>query len=385
MNIPLYIAITLLLGLFGGKAAALIKLPSVTGYIVLGLIIGPSFFNIITKGMIYKFSFINDLALGILAFSIGTELHRSIFKRLGKTLVILSLGDIILTFILVFGSSYILGVPMNMAIILGVLAMTVSPSGVYSIVKEYGTKGEFTRNVLALVAMDNLICILLFGLVTAILQGIETATIGGANLLFSLGKEIGFAILIGIFTGVLMSIVAQRKRNINKLLVFLLGIILLNTGLAIELRLSALLINIVSGAVITNLVNRNFMITSTLERIELPIFVIFLTLAGAKLDVGILVSVGFAGVAYIFGRFFGKIFGTYIASGFTRLPRRIRNNIGIALTPQSGVAIGLSIIAEQKLPGSNGVITGIVLSGVIFFEIIGPLLLKQALRNTGEI
>ena len=385
MNSPLYLAITLLVGLIGGKMAAIIKLPSVTGYIVFGMIIGPSFLNIITKEMIKGFSFINDLALAILAFSIGTELHRAVFKRLGKTLFLVSLGDILLTFTLVSGSAFLLGISINFAIILGILAMTVSPSGVYSIVKEYGAKGLFTKNVLALVAIDNLLCIILFGLATAILQGVETATIRGMDLVIILSKEIGFAILIGVFSGTLISIILKRKQNNNKFLVLLLGIILLNTGLAIELNLSALLINIVCGAVVTNVINRKFIISSTLERVELPIFVVFLTLAGAKLDINILSSVGFIGVAYVLGRLIGKVFGTYIASGFTNLPGKIRNNVGMALTPQAGVAIGLSIVAEQKLTTSNGIITGIVLSGVIVFEIIGPLLLKQALRNTGEI
>lgn len=385
VNTPLYISVILLIGLVGGKIASKAKLPSVTGYILFGLIIGPSFLDIITYDIIYKFYFINDLTLAILAFSIGTELHRSIIMKLGKTLVIVSLADNIMTFTFVALSAYILGVSLDLAIILGILAMSVSPTGVYAIVKEYRARGQFTRNVLALVAINNLVCIILFGLATAIFLGLETATIEGMDLIINLVKEIVFTIFIGAFTGLFLSLVIKRKRNSNKFLVLLLGVVLLNTGLAREMLLSALLINIVSGAVVINLTNQKSTISSNLERIEPPIFVLFLTLAGTKLNIYILSSFGFVGVVYIFGRLIGKIFGSYVGAGIASLPRKIRNNIGMALTPQAGVAIGLSIIAEQKLSSSNGIITGIVLSGVIFFEVIGPLLLKKALRNTGEI
>ncbi|AKL96854.1 transporter, CPA2 family [Clostridium aceticum] len=385
MNAPLYVGIILLIGLVGGKAASKINLPSVTGYILFGLLLGPSFTNIITKETIKSLQFVNELALGILALSIGAELHRLVFKKFGKTLLLVSLGDELVTFCSVFLFTYLLGLQLQLAIVLGILAMTVSPSGVFSIVKEYKTKGEFTKNLLALVAIDNLICIFVFGIVTAILQGIGNVDIGGTTLFILLITEISLAIILGILGGLAVSYMIKKKTNNNKFLVFLLGLILLNIGIANHFNLSALLINMVKGATIVNLTNKKLVLSSTLERVELPIFVLFLTLAGAKLDLSILGSVGIVGIGYIGGRLLGKIGGSFIFSNFTSLDMQIKKNIGMALTPQAGVAIGLSIIAEQKLPASGGIITGILLTGVIFFEIVGPLMLKQALKNTGEI
>jgi len=385
MNHSLYIGIVLLGGLIGGKVASKCKLPSVTGYILFGLLLGPSFANIINQEVIISLKFINHLALGILSLSIGTELHHGLIKQLGKTLFFLSLGNGLITFLIVSSLTYTLGLDIQLSIVLGVLAMSVSPSGVVTIIKEYGAKGKFTQNILALVAMDNLICIIIFGIVTAIIKGASSSEVGGILLVTSIIEDIILTIILGLLAGIMISFTMRRILNSNKFLVFLLGVILLNTGFALQFGLSALLLNMITGASITNLPNSKLTLSSTLEKVELPIFIFFLTLAGAKLDLSILQDIGVVGVGYIVGRLCGKVGGSLISSRLTPLESKFRRNIGIALTPQSGVAIGLSVMAEQKLPQSMGVITGIVLCGVIFFEIIGPLLLKQSLKNMGEI
>lgn len=385
MNATFYIGLVLLTGLVGGKVTSKFNLPSVTGYILFGLLLGPSFFNIINKDMITSFQFVNELALGILALSIGLELHRRVIRKYGKTLFFVSLGEVLITFVLVFSLTYLAGIAIDLAITLGVLAMTVSPSGVFAIVKEYRARGRFTSNLLALVAIDNLICILIFGITMAVLEGVGTSDVGGVTLYLTVFKEIFMAILLGALSGLVISFFIRKKPASGNFLVLLLGVILLNTGIANLLNLSPLLYNMAAGATITNLIINKTLVASALDRIELPIFVLFLTLAGAKLDLSIIGSVGLVGMAYIIGRLVGKIGGSFISSKLTSLNSKVGRNIGMALTPQAGVVIGLSIIAEQRLASSNGTITGIILTGVIFFEIVGPLLLKKSLKNMGEI
>jgi Kef-type K+ transport system membrane component KefB len=383
MNYPLYVAVILFVGLLGGKIASKFKLPSVTGYIIFGLLLGPSFTNIITKDVLKSMQFVNHLALGILALSVGAELHLGMFKKYGKSLFFVSIGSGIFTFSLTTILTYLLGLDIKLSLVLGVLAMTVSPSGVFSIIKEYRASGVFANNVLALVAIENLLCIVTFGIITAIFQGLQSTNSSGAMLILTVVIEILFAVILGALTGITTSYAIKKRFNNNKFLVFLLAIILLNTGLAIQYNLSALLLNITTGAVVVNLTNKKITLSSTLERVELPVFVLFLTLAGAKLDLSVISSVGLVGIGYIAGRLLGKIGGSFIGSTFTDLETNIQKNIGMALTPQAGVAIGLSVIAEQKLPHSAGIITAILLSGIIFFEIVGPLLLKRSLKNTG--
>nr|WP_279381045.1 cation:proton antiporter [Alkaliphilus hydrothermalis] len=378
-------AIILLVGLVGGKLASKARLPSVTGYIIVGLLMGPSFANVITKEMVYSLQFVNHLALGMLAIAIGAELHRKVFKKNGRILFLVSLGDNLGTFIMVALITFILGLPLAFSLVLGVLSMTVSPSGVLSIIKEYRGKGPFVRSIMTLVAIENLNCIIVFGITTAILQGVTSSDLQGGALILNMLIELGLALMIGILSGGFLAFLIWRKTNENKFMVMVIGFIFLNSGIGEIYGLSAILINMTTGALVTNLVEENNILSNALEKIELPIFVFFLTLAGAKLDLAILPKIGLVGVGYIVGRLGGKLAGSYISAKLTNIGKRYRRNLGIALTPQAGIVIGLSIEAEQRLPQFNGLITGIVLSGVVFFEIVGPILLKQALKNTGEI
>jgi uncharacterized membrane protein YadS len=190
--------------------------------------------------------------------------------------------------------------------------------------------------------------------------------------------------LIGVAAGYVIVHFLKKKIGNSQFLVILLGMILLNVGIAAQFHLSAMLVNIVTGIVITNLRNRSMTLSATIERVQLPIIIVYMTLAGARINLAIAAALALSGGAYIFGRFTGKVLGSYLLSGLTDLTRNVRRNIGLGLTPQAGITVGLSILAEQKIPEAQGIITGIVLTGVVFFQVIGPILVAKALKNTGE-
>lgn len=384
MTYSLYIALLLLVGLGGGWLATKVNLPSVTGYILSGLILGPSFLNIITGDVYQSLAFVNELALGILAITVGAELHREMIKKLGKELAILSIGNTALSFILVTAGTYFMGMPLTYASILGALSLTVSPAGVVSMVKERKAKGEMTQTLLGLVAFDNLVAILVFGFVVAFVETTGNVNVDEFSLILAVLSDILFAALIGVASGFFASFFIRKELTNDKLLVILGAVILFNSGIASVLGLSPVLVNIVSGATITNLTNRKVLVAQVINRMELPIFVIFLTLAGAHLDVAIFATVGLIGLAYIICRSLGRYLGAFIFSRFTSLKKKGRQNIGFGLLPQAGIAIGLATIAEQSVPGTTGILTGVILTGALAFEIGGPLLLSSALKWSGE-
>ena len=384
MTTTLYVSLLLLVGLTGGWLTSKINLPSVTGYILSGLILGPSVLNIITGDVYNSLGFVNELALGILAISVGTELHRNMIKRLGRDLTILSVANTLLSFALTTAFTYFLGLPITYALVLGALSMTVSPSGVVSMVKETRARGEMTQTLLGLVAFDNLITIIVFGIVVAFVTSVGNTDANNLTLILSVFLDIIFAGLIGLGVGLFVAFFIRQMLPNDRLLVIIGAAILFNSGIATVLTLSPILINIVAGATITNLTNRRGLVSEVISRMELPIFVVFLTLAGAHLDIAIFARVGLIGMAYIGGRLIGKVLGAFAASHVTSLSQKSRQNIGLSLLPQAGIAIGLATIAEQSVPGAKGVLTGVVLTGVVFFEIVGPLILARALKNTGE-
>jgi Kef-type K+ transport system membrane component KefB len=374
----------MLLALVGGNICMKARLPSVTGFIVVGLILGPSFTNIINDEIVTSMSFVNDLAMGILAISLGAELHWPTLKRYSKDLPPLVVGEITLTVLMVSGLSYLFGLSLPISIILGVLAITVSPSGIVPVIQEYGGRGPLTQNLLAMVAIDNLIGIMLFGIALALIEGFAQGVANGSGLVLIVLTELVAAIAIGVAAGYVIVHFLKKKIGNSQFLVILLGMILLNVGIAAQFHLSAMLVNIVTGIVITNLRNRSMTLSATIERVQLPIIIVYMTLAGARINLAIAAALALSGGAYIFGRFTGKVLGSYLLSGLTDLTRNVRRNIGLGLTPQAGITVGLSILAEQKIPEAQGIITGIVLTGVVFFQVIGPILVAKALKNTGE-
>ncbi len=384
MSYTLYVAILMLAGMAGGKLASKVGLPTVSGYILIGLLLGPSALNLITGEVYTNLGFINELALGMLAISVGTELHYTMFKKFGKNLITISVGNAVLTVILGTLFTWWMGIELQYALILGTLALTVSPAGVVEVVKDTRAKGEMTQNLLGLVAFDNLLAIIVLGMMVSFVQSLGDQGASGLMLVGTVLLDIFLGVLLGALTGLFVSFFIRKDTANDKLLVIMLAAILLNTGVSTMFGLSPVLTNIVSGIAITNLTYKKALMASVLSRIELPIFVIFLTLAGAHIDIAIVGRVGLAGLGYILARAIGKYVGTLVFSQFTTISKPVRPYLGWGLFPQAGIAIGLATIAERSLPNVSGTITGVVLAGAVFFEIFGPMIAGRALKAAGE-
>ena len=385
MNTPLYIAIILLAGLVGGRLAQALKLPSVTGYLLAGFLLGPSVFNLVTPEVSEFFGIVTDFAIGLLSISVGMELHRSVLKNNGRNLIIISLGKSLVTFALVTAVTYFLGMGFYQAVILGVVSLTISPPGVLEIVKERKARGEMTNNLLNLVALDNLTCITLFGLVLSLVESAMKANFVFTDVLISIVRDIGLGFVFGILAGWIFAYFVEKQVLQDKLLVIIIAIIMIHNGLAQLLDLSAVLMAIITGITITNLTNNTTRVASTFERINLPVNVMFLTLSGAHIEISIIYQVGIIGLGYIVSRFIGRAGGAYLFAKLTSFKESTKRNIGFGLIPQAGIAIGLVSIAEQTIPSMAGTLSGVLLTGVIFFEILGPLIVEKGLERAGEV
>lgn len=385
MNTALYIGIILLAGLAGGRLVQTINLPSVTGYLLAGFLLGPSVLNVVTPEVNHSMAIVTEFAIGLLSVTVGMELHRHVLKNNGKTLLTLSLGNTMVSFVLVTLVTYLLGLNFAQALIIGVVSLTISPAGVMEIVKERKASGEMTRTLLNLVAVDNLICITLFGLVLSVVQASLAPTFVFTDVILSIISDIGLGAIFGMITGFMFAYFLNKQLLQDKLLVIIIAAIMLNNGIAGLLNLQPVLMHIFTGITITNLTNNQVRTASTLERINLPVNVMFLTLSGAHIELGVIYKVGLVGLGYILARLIGRAGGAYIFARFTDLEKKTKENIGLGLVPQAGIAIGLVTIAEQSLPAMAGTLSGILLTGVIFFEVIGPLIVEKGLERAGDI
>lgn len=387
MSVLLKISIVLLVGAIGGKLAKIFKLPNVSGYLVAGLFLGPSFFRFINGQDIESFSVINELALAVIAFSIGSEFVIKDMLKLGKSIVIITLAEVVGAILIVFTVMYyIFNQPFAFSIVIASMSAATAPAATLLVIKQYKAHGPLTKTILPVVALDDVFGIIAFG----IAMSLATLTSGQGD--FSIYKmisdpliEIGGSIIFGLIMGVLLVAAAKKSRGRDELQVITLVAIGISASLSIRLGLSPLLTCIVMGIVLVNLKQNSKRVFDSVDGFVTPVYVLFFTLAGASLDLSILLSVGILGIGYVIARAAGKMFGAWAGAKSVKADPMVTKNLGYALFPQGGISIGLLVIVRQQLPTYAAAISTIIMFSVLIYEVTGPIFAKLAIQRAGEI
>lgn len=387
MNLLLKISIVLLVGAIGGKVARIFKLPNVSGYLVAGLFLGPSFFRFVSGQDIESFTVINELALAIIAFSIGSEFVLKDMLKLGKSIVIITLAEVVgavfIVFIVMF---YIFNQPFAFSIVIASMSAATAPAATLLVIKQYKAHGPLTKTILPVVALDDVFGIIVFGIAMSL------ATLTTGQEAFSVHKmisepliEIGGSIILGFIIGVLLVVLAKKSKGRDELQVITLVAIGVSTGLSNILGLSPLLTCIMMGTVLVNMKQNSKRVFDSVNGFVAPVYVLFFTLAGAGLDLNILLSVGVLGVGYVIARGAGKMLGAWAGAKSVKADPMVTKNLGYALLPQGGISIGLLVIVRQKLPEYASAISTIIMFSVLIYEVTGPIFAKLAIHKAGEI
>ncbi|PKM83988.1 MAG: hypothetical protein CVU88_00345 [Firmicutes bacterium HGW-Firmicutes-13] len=383
------ISLLLLFGYLGGQLAKKIKLPAVAGYCLMGCLLSPSIFNVIPEFLNYELSPIKVLGLSTIALIIGGELHLKTLKKIGTGIIVITFVQIFTTLMVVFlGIFLLLGGNLSISLILGAMATATAPAATVAVIKEYKAKGKFTSTLLGIIALDDAVCIIFVGLAVAVAKSLME--MGSVFKLVDLAHpvmELFGSIILGIVTGILLCFVLKNIREKSETIVVLLGFILLNSGLSEYLNLSALLVNMVCGAAVTNIYIKNPFVINHLDDIDLPIFVIFFTLAGTGLHLDLLFTNWLPALVYIITRAAGKLLGCYYGAKISRSDSNIQKYLGLAMLPKAGVSIGLILFVQSRFPGTelSATVTAIELAAVTFYEIIGPVATRYALIGSGEV
>ncbi|WP_423190269.1 cation:proton antiporter [Alkalibacterium sp. f15] len=383
----LYIAIVLLVGLVFGQLATFIKLPSVTGYLLGGLLVGPSLLNGLTSEVLESFEIVPQIALAFIAFTIGSSFKRSYFKRVGLTPVIIAIFEASFAVIIVTSGLLLFGVELPFAIMLGAIAAATAPAATIMVIKEFKAKGPVTETLLSVVALDDAIALILFGFASTIAKSLLEVD-GEFSLFLSILNpflDIFYALVVGTILGLIMKWPLKLFRTSSNRLIILITFVFLGSGLSAFFGISELLTIMVMGAVLTNISSAASSMIELSDRVTAPIYVMFFVVSGAELNLAIIPSVGFIGIAYILLRVVGKISGTYVGAKITHAPETVGRYLGATLIPQAGVAIGLTAIAESVVPMYAVQIKVVVLSATLIYELVGPLITKIALTKAGEI
>ena len=397
MNLLLSVGIMVVAGFLGGLALEKLKLPKISSYIIVGILLSPSLLNIIPKETISRMDIITEIALGIIAYLIGGSLKVESLHHLRKSIawviIFQSTGACLLVTVVLALTGHLV-IPggtfwhnyLPMAFIIGAVSCATAPAATMAIVSEYKAKGPLSTTLLAVVALDDAIAVMAFAVAIGVSQPLINGT-GGISFYETLGVpllHIVESIAIGAAFAFALIYISRLAKARELLLVVVFGMVMLCAGISSYLGLSSILANMVMGFILVNKVRRKE-VFGVLEDVEAALYAMFFVLAGLHFDLYVLKAAGILAVLIVLSRCFGKYAGTWIGAKISSAPDTVRKYLGLALLPKAGVTIGLILLASLKFPSFGDVMLSAVLASTIINELIAPPLVKYAISKAGEV
>ena len=419
-----YVAFLLFVALLSTRLVRVLRLPNVTGYIVTGIIAGPFIFGLlfnnfsfenIKDGPIYRFvqqiNWVSTVALGFIAFSIGTSFRLSTLKAVGKKVIIITIleafGGSLAVIIALLVAHFVAPnyVSWELVLTLGAIASATAPAATLMVIKQYNARGPLVDTLLPVVALDDAAALILFAVLFQIASALASGNaISPYTIIIKPLLEILISLGVGIILGLVISFMNRFFKSRNNRLIWCIFSVFAALGFYYLFKsefmggfeLSSLLVCMMAGAIYINLCKDSGKTLDVMDRFTSPIYMMFFVISGASLDLSIFFSgdgliVLFIALIYVFSRVVGKWFGAYTGASISRCEPQIKKYLGFALVPQAGVAIGLSTTA-YKLFSENPVtqragalILAIILTSTLIYELVGPLAAKFALKKAGEI
>ena len=418
-----YVALLILVALLSSRLMKILKLPNVTGYIITGIIVGPFVFGLlfnnftyegIKESVIYDYvsqiKWVSSVALGFIAFSIGTSFKTRILKTLGKRVVVITIFEALMASLFVFIGLLVLhfifptDVTWELVLTLSAIASATAPAATLMVIKQYRAHGPVVDTLLPVVALDDAAALILFAVLFQIASVIST---GGDFSFYKMFVkpllEIIISLGIGAVIGVVISLFNKLFKSRNNRLTFCIFSVFAALGFYYLFRqdfmggfeLSSLLICMMSGVIYTNMAKEANPTLDVLDRFTSPIYMVFFVISGASLDLTIFFSssglfvLGIAAI-YVLFRVLGKWLGAFAGSSITKCESNVRKYLGFTLVPQAGVAIGLATTASDLFARvgnaeASSLVVAIILTSTLIYELAGPVITKIALKKAGEI
>ncbi len=380
----LTLAVVLAVGVAFGALARRARLPSVTGQVLGGVLIGRAGWDLFGEEPVHGLAPLTHFALGLIAVTVGAHLNVRRLRNAGRRLFLLLLTEATLTPALVFLSTWLLGQRSpREAALYGAIAVATAPATIVAVVKEARAKGVFVKTLVAAVALNNLTCIVLFEGARALVADPHAPATPLSGPLARIGLAAGLGAVLAIGVAVVARISERRQLLATSAVVALL----MGVGLATWLKLSPLLTCLALGLVQTNITpTRDKLVDSVFDDFEPVILAIFFTLAGMHLSFDHIGVVGLLAALFLLSRAGGKLLATQVAMRLAGATERVRRHLGLALLPQAGVAIGLVVLVQEDVSDRAMIdlFTAVVLTAVTINELVGPVFTRQALQKSGE-
>ncbi len=384
MNIFFFIGVILFVAIYSGRLFKKIKLPVVTGYILIGFLLGNIPF--LSHHLIPYFSkvalLIDEFAVGVIAFEMGTDFSLRELRNMEKKIVILTLMQIIFTWFAIYLSLiYVLQIPTAIAIMIASIGNATAPDIVILVTREQNVRGKIAKYLKGIVTLDDFLTGLIFIVMVTISKGLAQKHFNWSATEIHLLKEFLLPIVLGFLFGILFTLVVKEFKGLRALFTVTIGALFVAIGTAILFDIHIILLLIVMGVVFTNTSSEKRIVHEILSQIDAPLFITFLIVNGSALSIKILIESGMLGVVFILSRSLGKVVGSTIGGRLAKINTILGEKIGWALLPQSEISIYLSILAKSAIPVYGDKIFAVSMSGIIFFEIVGAPLLRIMLSE----
>ena len=384
-----------------GKLVSKLKLPSILGWLIAGMILGPHAVNLLSDSLLNAgwYTITKSILECTVGLMIGTELIWNQIKQSGKQIVVTTITESLGTFIvvsLVFGVIfYFTGIPVYLAFMFGGIALATAPAPSLSIVNEMHTNGPVTKTLIPMAALDDLVGALVFFTVIALVSAhISTAGIPVGVVLFL----VFLPVLIGIVTGFISGLLLRCMRTPRSSLIMLIVTLLATAGVGFFVNsllptpvLNFLLLGMAYSTVVANMIPLSQLdgIMKTMNPvIGIGLIILILNL-GAPLDYHLIFGAGLYTAIYIISRAIGKYTGAYFGAAVTHAPDTVKKYLGFTLLPHSGVSLVFTGIAVSVLSGPAPecaeIIQGTIAAAAVINEIIAVFMAKKGFEWAGEL
>jgi Kef-type K+ transport system membrane component KefB len=384
------LGLILLLALLAGHLVRVVRVPEVTGYLLAGVALGPSFLGWLSEDNLISMGVFSEVALGLILFSVGSVFESSLFRRVGRQILLLTLAESAAAASVVTTGMLVLGQSWQAAFLLGAVAMATAPASTLMVIREADSAGPLTDSLLGVVAVNNLLCITAFSVVAAAIELVAPAGASGFlailyRSVYTLVWQLVGSVALGFLVGLLLAGWASQVTEGGEVLILLAGSILLCVGVSHALDLSPFVASLAVGATMVNLAERSRHIFDALSATDPPFYAIFFVIAGAELDASLIPAMGALGLVYVVGRAGGKVVGATVAARWLGLDASVQHFLGLALLAQAGLAIGLTMTVNTRFPNLAPVVSTVVLASVAVYEMVGPVSARYALGRSGEV
>jgi len=406
-SIFLSLSVALLVGLLLSRLAKKVQLPAVTAYLVAGVLIGPFALGRIgipgigiTGEQIAGFGLISDLALGFIAFSMGSEFRISQLKIIGKQATFVGVFQALFTTVIVDAALIILHLiipdkfSLQSAIVLGAVATATAPAATLMVVKQYKSKGPVTDILLPVVALDDAVGLVVFAVSFGIARSLGTSTVNVTSVILEPVLEVILSLFLGFVMGLLFTLCEKYFHSRSKRMAVSVTFVMMTVAISsmsfdigsVHIGFSSLLACMMLGTVFCNICEVSEELMERADRWTTPVLILFFVISGAELELSVFadIMVVLIGAVYIISRSLGKYFGAGISARLSKCNPNVVKYLGITLLPQAGVALGMAIKAIELGP-EGAIVRNITLFAVLVYEIIGPFLTKVALTKAGDI